>query len=72
MLILYPMNKFHSHYLSYLLRLWQVEGESGSGWRASLQNPHTAERLNFASLEELVSYLEEKLCEHKQDTTKDD
>ena len=72
MLILYPMNKFHSHYLSYLLRLWQVEGESGSGWRASLQNPHTAERLNFANLEELMTFLEEKLNEQMPDTAEDD
>jgi len=65
------MNKIHPKYLSYLLRLWQVEGEGGSGWRASLQNPRTAERLNFANMEELIGYLEEKINEQMPDHADD-
>ena len=57
------MDKSHSHYLYYLLRLWQVNGEDGPAWRASLQSPLTAERMNFADLTALMRYLEEKTHE---------
>lgn len=43
-------------YLSYLLRLWLVERD-GPVWRASLENPSTAERHGFATLEQLVAFL---------------
>jgi hypothetical protein len=54
-------------YLAYLLRLWQ-EGASPGGkalgerplWRASLERPQSGERLGFASLEDLFSFLEEE------------
>jgi hypothetical protein len=49
-------------YLSYLLRLWMVEGD-GPVWRASLENPSTAERHGFSSLEKLVGFLAERTCE---------
>jgi hypothetical protein len=39
------------HYQSYLLHLWLTANEKGSVWRASLENPHTGERLTFATLE---------------------
>ena len=43
-------------YLSYLLRLWLVEGD-GPVWRASLEAPGHAERHGFATLEALFAYL---------------
>ncbi len=43
-------------YLSYLLRLWLVEG-NGPVWRASLENPTTAERHGFATLDKLIAFL---------------
>jgi hypothetical protein len=43
-------------YFSYLLRLWR-EGNEGAGWRASLHDPHTGERVGFASIDELFGYL---------------
>jgi hypothetical protein len=46
-------------YLAYMLRLWQVKGEGGSSWRASLEDVRTGERRGFASLEELFTYLRE-------------
>jgi hypothetical protein len=46
-------------YYSYLLRLWR-EGEEREGWRASLHDSHTGERVGFASVDELFGYL------HKQ------
>jgi hypothetical protein len=47
-------------YLAYMLRLWQVDGEGGPTWRASLESPHTGERHGFASLEALCAFLREK------------
>jgi hypothetical protein len=45
-------------YLSYLLRLWQTSDGKETVWRASLQSPNSEERHGFASLEELMSFLE--------------
>jgi hypothetical protein len=47
-------------YLSYLLRLWW-EGEEEAGWRASLHDPHSGERLGFASVEELFGFLRRQI-----------
>jgi hypothetical protein len=50
-------------YLSYLLRLWQVdfaqEGDRSDSevWRGSLESPLSGERQGFASLDELVEFL---------------
>ena len=44
---------------SYLLRLW-CTGESGCReWRASLEDPHSGERVGFSNLEHLFAYLME-------------
>ena len=40
-----------------MLRLWQVEGEGGAIWRASLEDARTGERRGFSSLEALVAWL---------------
>jgi hypothetical protein len=47
-------------YLAYMLRLWQIGDEGKPTWRASLESPHTGERLGFASLDALVKFLEEQ------------
>ena len=44
-------------YLSYLLRLWCVEGDKGRVWRASLQSTQTRQSVGFAGLEALFEYL---------------
>jgi hypothetical protein len=44
-------------YRSYLLRLWRVQVKAQTIWRASLECPHTGERLAFADLEALWRYL---------------
>ena len=44
-------------YHSYLLRLWRVKVKAQTIWRASLECPHTGERLGFADLEALWRYL---------------
>ena len=46
--------------VSYLLRLWQVKREADLIWQASLQNAHTGERIGFATMEALLSYLREQ------------
>jgi len=47
-------------YRSYLLRLWRSE-TLDPGWRASLEDPHTGERIGFASLEQLFAFLMEQV-----------
>jgi hypothetical protein len=46
-------------YRAYLLRLWVSDSEATdkAGWRASLEDSHTGERLGFASLEQLFAFL---------------
>lgn len=64
------MMKRSGKYRAYLLRLWR-EGQANS-WRATLQNPHTGERLNFATLSSLLTFLEQEtgeswvLCDDKE------
>lgn len=45
--------------VDYLLRMWR-DGERQDDWRASLTNVHTRDRINFASLEALQDFLEER------------
>lgn len=46
-------------YQAYLLRLWR-EGQDAP-WRASLEDPHTGQRLSFASDEQLLAFLREQM-----------
>lgn len=46
------------HYAAYLLRLWREKSGESAEWRASLQDPHSAERVGFASLADLFEFLE--------------
>ena len=55
-----------SHYLSYLLRLWQTTDGDATIWRASLDSPSTGERLSFASLEALFAFLEGETKQNKK------
>jgi hypothetical protein len=54
-------------YQSYLLRLWRVRSSAASPsheesiWRASLEHPHTGERVGFATLDDLVEYLRHQM-----------
>jgi hypothetical protein len=49
-----------SGYLAFLLRLWQPVQAGRPIWRASVDNPHTAERHYFADLDALFAFLEEQ------------
>jgi hypothetical protein len=50
-------------YRAYLLRLWR-EGEHGP-WRATLEDPHTGERIAFATADKLLAYLSDQLGAEK-------
>jgi hypothetical protein len=52
------MPQEHSDYVSYLLRLWRNDNTQGSAWRASLESPLNRERLAFANLRDLFTFLE--------------
>jgi hypothetical protein len=53
-------------YLSYLLRLWQEWDRLPAVWRASLEDPHTGERLGFADVAQLFAFLEDQVSgEHE-------
>ena len=53
-------------YLAYMLRMWQVNNGGKSVWRASVESPHTGERIGFGSLEALFAFLVEKTGELAQ------
>ncbi len=46
-------------YRAYLLRVWRTPE---AWWRASLEDPHTGERRAFATLAQLVAFLEDELA----------
>ena len=52
-----PVAEAGRPYLSYLLRLWQVDGAKPM-WRASLESVGTGARHGFATLEALFDFLE--------------
>lgn len=54
------MIKGQADYLSYLLRLRRTRSTGQTVWRASLESPHTGERLSFASLEALFDFLRQQ------------
>ncbi len=54
------MSEERDAYQAYLLRLWRVPCQGRWQWRASLENPRTAERQLFGSLEQLFAYLSDE------------
>jgi hypothetical protein len=54
------------NYHSYLLRFWEERGETDSAsiWRFMLEDPQTAERFGFATLDALVHWIHEKIMPH--------
>lgn len=58
-----PARITKQRYHSFLLRLWLVNEQEGLAWRASLENPHTGERLGFASLERLFAFLQDQAAD---------
>jgi len=44
-----------THYQAYMLRLWRESADMP--WRATLQDPHSQEKVGFASVEQLLAYI---------------
>ena len=55
-------------YLSFLLRLWPMQGEADELWRASLESPDSGERRGFADLPALFAFLQEVTTQFHQPT----
>ena len=55
--------KKKQEYLAYLLRLWRTGKGENARWRASLQDPHTGQRMEFASLDDAVAFLKQRMGE---------
>jgi hypothetical protein len=53
-------------YFSYLLRVWQTSNGEESVWSASLEQPGTQERRGFATLDELVRFLQDQAISQSQ------
>ena len=59
------MSEERDAYQAYLLRLWRVPCQGRWQWRASLENPRSAERQLFAGLPQLFAFLGER-CDEEQ------
>jgi hypothetical protein len=62
----------HTHYRSYLLRLWEAGEGEAPALRIVLVSPHTGEKRSFSSLEEMVRFLEGELGKGKVSKGKND
>ena len=54
-------------YVSYLLRLWQIQSKGELVWRASLERSSTRERRGFARLGDLFTFLEQVTAQVDED-----
>lgn len=52
------MDQERLRYISYLLRMWQVQSQGQAVWRATLEFPLTGKVIGFADLDSLFTYLE--------------
>lgn len=63
------MARQRREYLAFMVRLWRAGDPPAPGqttnWRASLENPHTGERLGFGSLTELFIFLMEEVIRYE-------
>ena len=50
----------HPDYRAFLVRLWRVSAGGATTWRASVECPHTGERLGFAGVQDLFDFLSEQ------------
>ena len=51
----------HSFYVSYLLRIWELENRDPRQFLASLEKPGSHDLKNFTDLEELFDFLRSKI-----------
>jgi hypothetical protein len=50
----------YASYASYLLRLWKSDQAGQPTWRASLESASDGQKVNFASLEALLAFLNDR------------
>lgn len=55
------MDSQNDAYLAYLLRLWRVR-ETRDKWHVSLEDARTRELRGFASLEEVLAFLQKEVA----------
>jgi hypothetical protein len=53
-------------YVSYLLRLWQVQSDKHATWVASVQSTATGDRRSFSSVAALIEFLQAEFAEPPQ------
>ena len=63
------MKSYQDDYRSYLLRMWRVQVEEGTDWRASLEDVMTGEMHGFPDLAALLGYLQGLACSEREDET---
>ena len=56
------MNAEPRRRVSYLLRLWQTQGDGQSVWRAFFEDLYSGRRRGFTGLPELLAYLEQEIA----------
>jgi hypothetical protein len=61
----------HTHYRSYLLRLWEAGEGEAPALRIVLVSPHSGEKRSFVSLEEMVRFLEGEMEEEEGNRDKE-
>lgn len=59
------MSEQERRYISYLLRLWQIEIQGQSVWQASLEDSRTGKRQGFVSVDALLTFLRQALDEER-------
>ena len=59
------MKQKRPKYHSYLIRLWRSSNDETAPWHIMLENPHTHERHSFASLGDMLAFLQQVLAQSK-------
>lgn len=54
-------------YRSFMLRIWQIEEDGKRAWRFSLERSMSGERVGFANLGELLTFLIKEICDEQVD-----
>jgi len=63
-------DKTSTYYRTFLFSMWEEVGSrllGQSSWRFSLLNPHTAQRIGFRNLEELIRFLQQQIERERSD-----
>jgi hypothetical protein len=56
----------HSFYVSYLLRIWELDHHDPQQFLVSLEKPGTRELINFRDIEELFDFLRKQINTNRQ------